>query len=154
MVDLGIPILLWLNWDSINSPWRKSVKQWFKWLCVSLITDSCVNLGITEDDIADVKHRWRHEQCEMSLYYICEKDACAAEDFRCWDGSTCVNNRWLCDGLSDCGDGSDEDNCDGHSLTHLHRPVFSSWHVRSRKTTCKWVWILYTRIFKNNRIVL
>ena len=34
-------------------------------------------------------------------------------DFTCRDGSNCYPMSWVCDGLRDCDDGSDEANCAG-----------------------------------------
>lgn len=35
---------------------------------------------------------------------------CEPTEFRC-DNDRCVQKQWLCDGDDDCGDGSDERNC-------------------------------------------
>lgn len=36
---------------------------------------------------------------------------CTEHQFRCERSSRCVPKSWLCDGDSDCEDGSDEKNC-------------------------------------------
>ena len=37
---------------------------------------------------------------------------CSWDQFRCLDGSSCIERRWLCDGRYDCPDRSDEDRMD------------------------------------------
>lgn len=36
---------------------------------------------------------------------------CLKTEFRCYDNSSCVDERLLCDGRRDCQDNSDEENC-------------------------------------------
>lgn len=39
------------------------------------------------------------------------KFPCEPNEFKC-DNDRCVQKQWLCDGDDDCGDGSDERNCE------------------------------------------
>ncbi len=45
--------------------------------------------------------------CFCSSFVVCPDDS-----FVC-DNAVCVHESWECDGLDDCGDNSDEDDCTG-----------------------------------------
>lgn len=38
-------------------------------------------------------------------------DYCSADEFQCENSELCIPRSYVCDGVSQCGDGSDEDNC-------------------------------------------
>ncbi len=45
--------------------------------------------------------------CVCSCFVVCPDD-----NFAC-DNAVCIHESWECDGLDDCGDNSDEDDCTG-----------------------------------------
>ncbi|KAL5018347.1 hypothetical protein ScPMuIL_004069 [Solemya velum] len=53
--------------------------------------------------------------CHKKLSFVCETNACLDGAFRC-NNSKCLNSKWVCDGYNDCGDGSDEMNCNSDNM--------------------------------------
>lgn len=45
------------------------------------------------------------------MYYFFAAVVCSAAEFRCADGSDCIDDQRRCDGRPDCRDRSDEANC-------------------------------------------
>ena len=45
-------------------------------------------------------------------YSTADPLGCQPNEFQC-DNNQCVGKAWICDSDDDCGDGSDERNCDG-----------------------------------------
>lgn len=72
----------------------------------------CASIGVrTVTDFG--KYRWSLRPCEEKLPSVCQTRTCAEQQYRCQDGSKCISSDWLCDGIADCLDQSDEQNCSG-----------------------------------------
>ncbi|KAK0398718.1 hypothetical protein QR680_002723 [Steinernema hermaphroditum] len=54
---------------------------------------------------------WHLKPCTEKHRVICETFTCFDDDFRCKDNSACVPQSARCDGVQNCGDSSDEENC-------------------------------------------
>lgn len=67
-----------------------------KWMAPLFLTVWCsVYLGVTV----------RHFSLSFSVLN------CTSSQFKCADGSACINSRYRCDGVYDCKDNSDEAGC-------------------------------------------
>ncbi|XP_033732273.1 uncharacterized protein LOC117321797 isoform X2 [Pecten maximus] len=49
-------------------------------------------------------------KCDQKMAFVCERMSCPTNNFHCANGA-CINNQWMCDGVDDCGDNSDEADC-------------------------------------------
>ncbi|XP_071107672.1 uncharacterized protein [Haliotis cracherodii] len=84
------------------------------------INDSCegywdVNeppASVKEGDCAAVQKngRWKVVPCQSRLPFFCKNPSCLEGSFDCGRGS-CLNNKWKCDGINDCGNNRDEMDC-------------------------------------------
>lgn len=66
--------------------------------------------------VADGK--WYMRSCDNILPFVCERNPCPAGDrdtFMC--NGRCLGKQLLCNGVDDCGDSSDEQNCDAGTST-------------------------------------
>ena len=39
-------------------------------------------------------------------------NGCREDEYKCQGDSTCIPSEWICDGENDCGDATDEQDCD------------------------------------------
>ena len=62
-------------------------------------------------DREDRGQEWGLTRCETLLPFMCQIQACPRGSSHCSNGQ-CVNEAYFCDGQNDCGDGSDELNCE------------------------------------------
>lgn len=68
---------------------------------------------------------------------------CVQGEFKCGDGS-CIDNKWRCDQVSDCIDGSDEVDCGGKLLRSLHFIKVNNWLIATELIICTWTHYLPT----------
>jgi len=66
------------------------------------------------------KQEWELTRCETLLPFMCQIKACPRGSKHCSNGN-CVNEAYVCDGQDDCGDGSDELNCEEMCTKHMNQ---------------------------------
>lgn len=103
----------------------------------------CVALDVSVTD--PQKYGWHTVDCQASLPYVCSYLACQKNEFRCQDNSRCINETWVCDGVEDCPDSTDENGCAVECgptyLTNLTGAIASPNYPRSHypdDATCVW----------------
>ncbi|CAB3409318.1 unnamed protein product [Caenorhabditis bovis] len=69
------------------------------------INGSCAVGKVEKRDL-----EWRLETCNLLRRFVCERPACVQGSYFCSSGN-CIPESKKCNGLSDCDDGSDEQNC-------------------------------------------
>ncbi|XP_062603015.1 uncharacterized protein LOC134264744 [Saccostrea cucullata] len=62
--------------------------------------------------LVDTEGKWKAESCDMLQSSMCERQACPKGTFSCATVERCVGASSLCDDNNDCGDWSDERNCE------------------------------------------
>ena len=65
------------------------------------------------------QYRWSMSECVTSRTFVCQTVACLSDQWRCADGALCINQAWVCDGVDDCADRSDEQGCRGILFVYL-----------------------------------
>ncbi|XP_071132432.1 uncharacterized protein [Mytilus edulis] len=76
--------------------------------------DLCTVMTTTLSDNGE--YRWTLSNCDIGYSSVCQTSACVAGQFRCSDGSGCISRSWICDGIHQCSDRSDELMCPGKHL--------------------------------------
>ncbi|CAG2185793.1 unnamed protein product [Mytilus edulis] len=74
--------------------------------------DLCTVMTTTLSDNGE--YRWTLSNCDIGYSSVCQTSACVAGQFRCSDGSGCISRSWICDGIHQCSDRSDELMCPGN----------------------------------------
>ncbi|KAK9881868.1 hypothetical protein WA026_018067 [Henosepilachna vigintioctopunctata] len=97
----------------------------------------CVDVIISEE-----KQSWELTTCERLLPFMCRTRACPEGSFHCSNGK-CVNEKFRCDKQNDCGDSSDEIDCESNCNFYfassggvVENPDYP--HKYAPLTNCKW----------------
>ncbi|XP_043234344.1 uncharacterized protein LOC122387849 [Amphibalanus amphitrite] len=92
----------------------------------------------------DSEQSWALTTCEQLLPFMCRATACLKGHFHCANGN-CVNGAFKCDGEDDCGDMSDESDCQDTTPCHeyqrsssgtIESPGYPERYPANRE--CKW----------------
>ncbi|XP_076073923.1 uncharacterized protein LOC143045353 isoform X3 [Mytilus galloprovincialis] len=87
--------------------------------------DLCTVMTTTLSDNGE--YRWTLSNCDIGYSSVCQTSACVAGQFRCSDGSGCISRSWICDGIHQCSDKSDELMCPGSCGGHL-QGILQTFH--------------------------
>ncbi|XP_052070613.1 uncharacterized protein LOC127709241 isoform X2 [Mytilus californianus] len=87
--------------------------------------DLCTVMTTTLSDYGE--YRWTLNNCDIGYSSVCQTSACVAGQFRCSDGSGCISRSWICDGIHQCSDRSDELMCPGSCGGHL-QGILQTFH--------------------------
>ena len=77
----------------------------------------CVEALLPEDPR---RQQWALTRCETLLPFMCQIQACPKGSKHCSNGK-CVNQKYVCDDQDDCGDGSDELDCQDRCRFHMNQ---------------------------------
>lgn len=107
--------------------------------CVAVVTDS------------QPAQSWELDNCESLLPFMCKSTACPQNSVHCSNGE-CVNQAFKCDGIDDCGDGSDEVDCPAQCHFHMQSGgdvIESPNYPHKYNALSKCTWILEGPIGSN-----
>uniref|UniRef100_A0A2C9KKK6 Sushi, von Willebrand factor type A, EGF and pentraxin domain-containing protein 1 n=1 Tax=Biomphalaria glabrata TaxID=6526 RepID=A0A2C9KKK6_BIOGL len=87
---------------------------------------------------SDMFGKWALKSVWIDLPFVCRAPACPTNSFRCSNGM-CLNQRWKCDNVSDCADGSDEIDCSGVSDCIKHYKSSNGTLNSDSGENCQWI---------------
>ena len=105
-------------------------------------TGQCVQSVVGQD----LGQEWELTTCETLLPFMCQIPARPRGSKHCSNGQ-CVNDAYFCDGVNDCGDGSDELNSPAACTKHMNQlsggqvesPGYNNGNGRYPQfANCKW----------------
>ncbi|VDN05525.1 unnamed protein product [Thelazia callipaeda] len=117
--------------------------------------NSCVYMSANFSD--QINYGWKMEDCNIAYFTICETFACLKDyEYRCEDNSNCYPHEGQCDGIQDCSDNSDEENCSVKHIT-CGKPLYEEtqneiiFEINSTEyVICQWT----IRSSLKNKIIL
>ncbi|XP_055875332.1 uncharacterized protein LOC106069146 isoform X3 [Biomphalaria glabrata] len=84
---------------------------------------------------SDMFGKWALKSVWIDLPFVCRAPACPSGSYRCSNGM-CLNQRWKCDNILDCADGSDENDC---SDCIRHFKASYGTLSSSNGNNCQWI---------------
>ncbi|XP_046562707.1 cubilin-like [Haliotis rubra] len=116
--ELGMP--LEIQDEVENKAFAEMAASWNLFWVGEKINDSCTGYwdvneppaSVKEGDCAAVQKngRWKVVSCQSRLPFFCKSPSCLEGSFDCGRGK-CLNSKWKCDGINDCGNNRDEMDC-------------------------------------------
>ncbi|XP_064617731.1 C-type lectin mannose-binding isoform-like [Liolophura sinensis] len=81
---------------------------------------------------------WSEGSCDLLMNYMCQRSACSQGSFHC-SRDACINEKWVCDGVDDCRDYSDELGCSSRCSYHQKGSVGTITQGDLSQDICYWL---------------